>query len=47
MYVANALHDRVQMFGLDGTFQRTWGYKDSGEGEFKTPSDVTLHGDQH
>ena len=36
---------RMQVFGLDGTFQRMWGSKGTGDGEFKSPSAVVVHGD--
>ena len=36
---------RVQVFGLDGTFQRMWGSMGAGEGEFKYPQDAVVQGE--
>ena len=35
----------MQVFGLDGTFQRTWGSRGAGEGEFNNPADVVVQGE--
>ena len=45
MYVCDYGNHRVQVFGLDGTFQRMWGSEGAGEGEFCCPQDVVVRGD--
>ncbi len=43
VYVADVLNDRVQVFGLDGTFVRKWGTRGSRHSQFKNPSGVAVH----
>ena len=46
LYVAETGNHRVQVFGLDGSFVRTWGVRGSGPGQFKSPVFLAVHGAQ-
>lgn len=43
IYVADFRNHRVQVFGLDGTFQRQWGKGGVGSGQFQDLSGIMVH----
>jgi len=43
IYVADFRNDRVQVFGLDGTFRRQWGRHGTGQGQFHDLSSLIVH----
>jgi len=42
LYVSEYFNDRIQVFGLDGTFQRLIGEPGDGPGEFNAPGGVAI-----
>ena len=44
--MCDASNNRVQVFGLDGSFVRQWGTQGSGDGQFKYPSGLIVNGDE-
>ena len=46
LYVCDSWNHRVQVFGLDGTWVRSWGSKGAGEGQFSYPRGITVHDDE-
>ena len=42
IYVADTRNNRIQQFGLDGTFKRTWGSSGSDTGQFLSPTGIEV-----
>jgi len=46
VYVVDRGNDRVEVFSLAGTYQRTWGKRGGGPGDLKDPQDVAVDGNR-
>ena len=44
--MSDSNNNRVVVYGLDGSFVRQWGTEGSGAGQFITPDDVVVNGDE-
>ena len=46
MFVIDRENNRVQVFGLDGTYRRQWGQTGEGDGQFKLPIGIAVSGEE-
>ena len=46
MLVCDWGNQRIQVFGVDGSFIRQWGTRGSGQGEFKCPGGVAVSNEE-
>ena len=46
MFVADSDNNRIQVFGLDGTFKRKWGVYGTGDGQFDSPTGIDVYNDE-
>jgi DNA-binding beta-propeller fold protein YncE len=42
VFVTDYENDRVQVFGLDGSYKRQWGGEGDGAGQFNYPADIAV-----
>ena len=44
VFVVDTGNNRVQLFSVVGVFSMEWGTEGSGEGQFRSPTDIDVHG---